>query len=166
MRAQPRFLLLAALGALLQATPAQAQLLGPSFNAGLAVPARNEADSQESGFFLAAALKAPLLPLQAEVSLARMTGQEDTDADLTIMSVGAAVPISLTPPLVPLGIYLVAGGGLYRIDADTTTTDTGVSAGAGLSVGLGLRVFVEGRGVLVFADDKVTYLTAGIGLRF
>jgi hypothetical protein len=164
MRPLPGFFLAALAGLL--AAPADAQLLGPSFGAGIAMPIRSEADTQERGIHLGAAFKLPILPLQFEAAMDRMSGKTDADDDLTILSAGAAIPISLTPPLLPLGVYLIAGGGFYRVDADETATNMGVSGGAGVSVGLGLRVFAEGRGVLVFGDDKRTYVTAALGLRF
>jgi hypothetical protein len=153
---------------LLAASPAAAQLplLQPSFGAGIAVPVRGEADRYGSGLHLRAALKLPILPLQVEGALVRMGAEADADEDLTIWSGGVAVPLRLTPPLLPVGVYVVAGGGLHRSDAETTSTDFGLSGGAGVSLGLGLSLFAEGRGVLVFADNKLTYLTAAVGLRF
>ena len=86
---------------------------------------------------------------------------------LTIWRAGVAAPIGLTPPLLPLGVYVVAGGGLYRHDAATTSTDLGLSAGAGARLGLGLSVLAEGRGVVIFREgNKITYLNASLGLRF
>ena len=145
----------------------QIPLLGPSLSAGVALPIRGEADTQEKGIHLGAALKLPILPLQVEVGLDRMGGKTDAHDDLTILSGGVAVPIGITPPLLPFGVYVVAGGGLYRVDAEETATDFGLSGGAGVRLGLGLSLFAEGRGVLILDDDnKVTYLTAAVGLRF
>jgi hypothetical protein len=149
-----RYLLPAVLGSLL-AAPAAGQLLGPSFSVGMTVPARSEADTHGTGLHVGAALKLPLFPVQFEGALDRMGADDDADEDLTVWSAGVALPITLTPPLLPLGIYVIPGAGMYRHDGGT---DTGVSAGAGARVGIGVLVWAE--------DNKLTWLNASVGLRF
>ena len=138
-----------------------------SANVGVAVPVRNEADVFNNGVHLGAALKLPLLPLQLEAALDRMGGEDDAP-DLTILSAGAVIPFSVTPPLMPASIYLIVGGGVYNVDAEVTSTDVGITGGAGVRLSLpGFSPFVEGRGVLIFGEgNKFTYLTGSVGLRF
>jgi hypothetical protein len=162
-----RHLLPAVFGGLLAAAPVQAQLLGPSFNVGVARPVRGEADRYGTGLHLGAAFKLPIFPLQVEGALDRMGADADADDALTILSAGVAFPISLTPGILPVGVYLIPGGGMYRHDTGTTSTDLGLSAGAGVRLGIGLAVFAEGRGVMVMAENnKLTWVTAAVGLRF
>jgi hypothetical protein len=163
-----RRLLPAVFGGFLAAAPVQAQLLGPSFSVGVAKPLRSEADRYGSGLHLGAAFKLPIFPLQVEGALDRMGADAEDDDALTIWSAGVGVPISLTPGLLPVGIYLIPGGGMYRHgDSGVTSTDLGISAGAGVRLGIGFSLFAEGRGVLVLAeDDKLTWLTGAVGIRF
>jgi hypothetical protein len=163
-----KHLLPAVFGGLLAAAPLQAQLLGPSFNVGVARPIRSEGDRYGSGLHLGAAFKLPLFPLQFEGALDRMGADDDADDALTVWSAGVAFPLSLTPGILPVGIYLIPGGGMYRHDdPGETSTDLGLSAGAGVRLGIGLSLFAEGRGVLVMAeDDKLTWVTAAVGIRF
>jgi len=154
---------------LLAATEGRAQLVEPSLAVGAAVPVGGEADALGAGLHVGAALKLPIVPLQLEVGFDRMGASETHGHDLKVLSAGAAIPMSLTPPLSPLGIYLVAGGALHRheLGSDPVETDPGVSGGAGLKLGLGLSLYAEGRGVVVFADgNRITYVTVGGGLRF
>ena len=69
MRVSVSYLSCPVLGGLLGAAPVQAQflLVQPSFSVGAAVPARSEADTHGTGLHLGAALKLPILPLQAGV---------------------------------------------------------------------------------------------------
>ena len=155
---------IAGLVTLLATSTANAQI---SANVGVAVPVRNEADVFNNGVHLGAALKIPLLPFQIEGAWDRMSGEDD-GADLTILSASGVITLSATPPLVPVGIYVLGGAGAYNTDAVETSTDIGITGGAGVRLRLpGLLPFVEGRGVMIFSEDnKVTYLTASVGLRF
>jgi hypothetical protein len=166
-----RSLLLAAGIALFSVSPARAQLL-PSFSVkvGAAVPVHNDSDILGNGVHVGAALKLPILPLQIEGAMDRLGGKEIEGTafeseDETIWSVGAAIPITIAPPLSPVAPYLIGGGGLYKSDE---STDVGFNAGAGLRVGVpGFKPFVEGRGVLILADgNKLTYVNIAVGLRF
>jgi hypothetical protein len=162
-----RHLLPAVFGVLLAAAPVQGQLLGPSFSVGVAKPVRSEGNLYKTGLHLGAAFKLPIFPLQVEGALDRMGAENDGDDALTIWSAGIAFPISLTPGILPVGVYLIPGGGMYRHNVGPTSTDLGLSAGAGVRLGIGLAVFAEGRGVVVLAEDnKVTWLNAAVGLRF
>jgi hypothetical protein len=146
---------------------AHAQLPSLSFKAGLAVPLSDETDYLEEGFHLGAALKLPLIPLQFDASYDHMSGRGGGDG-ANILAGGAAMPFSLTPALLPVSIYLIAGGALYRVDSTITNTNFGLNGGAGVRVGIPLlKVFAEGRGVLVFSEGgNFTYIQAGVGLRF
>jgi len=149
---------------LLATSTANAQL---SANLGVAVPVRNEAEVFNNGVHFGAALKIPLLPFQIEGAWDRMSGEDD-GSDLTILSASGVIALSVTPPLAPVGIYVLGGAGVYNTDAVATSTDIGITGGAGVRLRLaGLTPFVEGRGVMIFSEEnKVTYLTASVGLRF
>ncbi len=149
----------------LLAAPARAQLpIHLSVNAGAAIPVRNDADHWNSGFHVGAGLKVALIPLQLDVALDRMDGRGVVE-DLNITSAGVSFPVQITPPLLPLSAYLLAGGGLYH---HFNGTDTGLNAGAGVRLGLpGIKLFGEGRGVVVFQEgNKLTYGTIGVGVAF
>jgi hypothetical protein len=153
---------------LANATGARAQLpLQLSFNAGLAMPVSDEADAFDQGFHVGAGLKVILIPLQLEGALDRFSPIGAGDK-LTVLSAALTLPISVTPPLSPVGIYFVAGGGLYNLRAETKTTDVGITGGAGVRINVPfLKPFAEARGVAVFAEEnKFTYVTLTVGLRF
>lgn len=154
---------------LVSAAEANAQLpIHLSGNGGIAFPVRNEADVYKSGFHAGVGLKIALVPLQLDGTLDRMSAKSAIGKDLTILGVGATIPINITPALLPAGLYVLAGGGMYRHKAETTATDFGINAGVGVRVGIpGIRVFVEGRGVAVLASvNRLTYGTAAVGIRF
>lgn len=157
------------------ALPARAQLpIHFSANAGIAKPISNEADLYNSGFHLGIGAKVALVPLQFDAAYDHFGAQPSNRDDLNIASVGVTVPISLTPSLLPVSVYALAGGGIYHHSADTaagadlTGNDVGVNGGVGVRVGIpGISLFAEGRGVLVASTaNKLSYLTAAIGLRF
>ena len=153
---------------LANATDTKAQLpLQLSFNAGLAMPVSDEADFYDQGWHVGAALKVILIPLQLEGSLDRFSPIGAGD-HLTVLSAALTLPISITPPLSPVGVYFVAGGGLYNFRAETKTTDVGITGGAGVRINVPfLKPFAEARGVAIFADEnKFTYVTLTVGLRF
>ena len=151
----------------LLATPAQGQvLLQPSFTVGTAIPVRDEGRDFGNGIHIGAGLKLALIPVQLEAALDRMGAEDDAADDLTVWSIGVALPVNLTPGLLPIGPYLIGGGGLYRHAGGDAGTNAGLTAGAGLRVGIpGLSLFVEGRGVGVLSDDKLTWITLTAGLR-
>ena len=156
-----RSLGITALLILLGAGMADAQLITPRFSvsAGLAMPLRNEADAYGTGFHVGAGIKLPILPLQFEVAYDQMGADADGIDALKVTSAQAIVPIDLIP-LPKLDLYALAGGGLYRAAGET---DVGATAGAGVGIG---SLFGEGRGVMVFrSGNKVTYLTAALGIR-
>lgn len=137
-----------------------------SVNAGLAVPIRNDRVTHESGFHVGAAATITTIPLQLEGSLDRL-GAKVGD-DLTVLSGALTIRINVTPPLSPLSLYVLGGGGLYSMRAETTVTDPGITGGAGLRLGGPfLNPFVELRGVGIFREgNKLTYVTATVGVRF
>src|SRR5688500_19009033 len=148
-----RILVLGLFMLLAGAAQASAQLpIQFSLNGGLAMPLGNEKDIYENGFHVGAGLKFPLIPIQLEGAYDRLNAQLVTDAtaeDLSIMSGGVALTFGVTPPLLPVGAYVIAGGGIYRTKAETTATDFGVNGGLGIRAGIpGISLFGEGRGVL------------------
>lgn len=165
-----------ALGALLLVTlavPARAQLpIQIGFNAGTAVPFRNEKDNFNSGIHLGANAKIILIPLQLDLAYDHMGGtngpKNPGSKDLNITSATMTLPVSLTPSLLPVSVYVLGGAGLYHHSMYTSRTDTGINAGAGVRFGVpGIKIYAEGRGVGIFsAGDKLTYLTAAVGIRF
>ncbi len=161
--------LVAAAGiAVASASPAAAQLpIQLSFNAGVARPMGNDADVLESGYHVGAGLKIILIPLQLEGSIDRMAAKGAGD-DLTILGAAVTIPISITPPLSPIGVYGLAGGGMYNQRAGTKSSDIGVTAGAGIRINIPLlRPFAEARGISIFGDgNRLTYITLAVGLRF
>ena len=168
-----RSLLLGALLLSVAAAPARAQLpIQIGFNGGTAVPVRNEKDNFNAGFHFGATAKVILIPLQIDAAIDHMGGTTSTTnptaKDLNIASAGVSVPISLTPPLLPFGVYLIGGAGLYHHKSTISHTDTGLNAGAGVRLGIpGVHLFAEGRGVAVLATgNKLTYMTAALGIRF
>jgi hypothetical protein len=161
--------------ALTSVSAANAQLpLHFSVNAGAALPLRNESDFLKTGYHLGAGLKVALIPLQADAAYDHMGG-EGTNSSMTITSFGVSFPVSLTPGIVPVGVYVLAGGGMYHAKvSDCTATATiscgetkfGLNAGGGARIGLGISLFAEGRGHMVFtSDNKITYGTIGLGIR-
>jgi hypothetical protein len=154
------------------AAQASAQLpIQISANGGLAIPLGNEKDNYENGFHVGVGLKAPLIPIQLEGSYDRLNALTSTDAtreDLSILSGGLALTFGITPPLLPVGAYLIAGGGIYRTKAETTATDFGVNGGLGIRAGIpGISLFGEGRGVLVLDEvSRRSYATVALGVRF
>jgi hypothetical protein len=155
------------------AAQASAQLpIQFSFNGGLAMPLGNEKDIYDNGFHVGVGLKAPLIPIQLEGAYDRLNsnGENTTGSteDLSILSGGLALTFGITPPLLPVGAYVIAGGGLYRTKAETTATDFGVNGGVGVRVGIpGISLFGEGRGVLVLDEvSRRSYATVALGVRF
>ena len=151
------------------ASSARAQLpLQVSVNAGLAVPVGNEADVYDNGIHVGVGLKAPLIPLQLEASYDKL-GAKDANEDLTALSAGVAVPFGITPPLLPVGLYAVLGGGIVHHRAETSATDFGINGGLGVRAGIPgvLSLFGEARGVSVLDEvSRRTYVTASVGVRF
>jgi hypothetical protein len=142
-------------------------------NGGLAIPLGNEKDIYENGFHVGVGLKLPLIPIQLEGAYDRLNAElmSTTGAateDLSIISGGIAIPFGITPPLLPVGAYVIAGGGIYRTKAETTATDFGVNGGLGIRAGIpGISVFGEGRGVLVLDEvSRRSYATVALGIRF
>ncbi|HUP90391.1 MAG TPA: outer membrane beta-barrel protein [Longimicrobiales bacterium] len=170
--------LFAVLILLCAANTAHAQLpIHFSANAGIAAPFSNEKDVYKNGYHVGVGAKLMLVPLEFNASLDHMgeNGKFANQKDLNIASVGATIPISITPGLLPVGLYFIAGGGVYKHSASTTTggelkgTDFGANGGAGVRVGIpGIAsIFAEGRGVAIFATgNKLTYITAAVGIRF
>lgn len=149
------------------ATRGQAQLpIHLSVNGGAAVPLSNEADFLKTGLHLGAGVKIALIPLQFEGAYDRM-GAKGTGEDLKITSFGVSFPFDITPPLMPISVYLIGGGGMYHMKADTSLTKAGLNAGAGVRLGIpGFKIFAEGRGHMVFTEsNKLTYGTIGLGFR-
>ena len=149
-------------------THAMAQLpIQLSFNAGIAKPMRNDADVYDSGFHLGAGLKIALIPVQVDATLDRMGGKGALD-DVTVLGLTGSLRLSVTPPLSPVGLYFLAGGGLYSARNEVTETNIGLNAGAGVNLNLPfLKPFAEVRGIGLFSDpNKLTYATAAVGLRF
>lgn len=149
-------------------TRAQAQLpIHFSVNAGAAIPLSDESDVLKSGLHLGAGVKIALIPLQFEAAYDRMGAKASGAEALKVTSYGVSFPFDITPPLMPVSVYLIGGGSMYHMDADTSFTKAGVNAGAGVRLGIpGLKIFAEGRGHLVFTENnKLTYGTIGLGLR-
>jgi len=155
------------------ATRAQAQLpIHLSVNAGAAVPLGNDADELKAGLHVGAGLKIALIPLQFEAAYDRM-GSDAAGVDhMAVTSYGVSFPVDITPPLLPISVYVLAGGSMYHQKVETSLGDAsqtkaGLNAGAGLRLGIpGIKIFVEGRGHYVFNEgDKLTYATIGLGLR-
>lgn len=135
-------------------------------NAGIASPVRNEKDFYKQGIHVGVGAKIALIPLQVDAAYDRMGGIGATK-DLSILSLGASAPISVTPPLLPVGVYFIVGGGLYRHDGAVKATDFGVNGGVGARVGIpGISLYAEARGVAVLDNiNKLTYFTVGAGIR-
>jgi hypothetical protein len=138
-----------------------------SLSGGLAIPVSNEKDIYENGLHVGAGLKLPVLPLQIEAGFDQMRAS-GTNEDLNILSGGLSLGIPVTPPLLPVGLYFIAGGGVYRTKAEATATDFGINGGAGVRVGVpGISLFGEGRGVVVLSEiSKLSYVTVSVGIRF
>ena len=150
------------------AAPSAAQLpIQLSFNAGLARPLAEEGDILEQGFHVGAGLKIALIPLQLDASMDRMDAEGSGD-DLTILSAALTIPVSITPPMFPVAIYVLGGGGFYNQRAGEKSTDLGITGGLGGRINTPLlRPFAEMRGVLIFADDdNFSMLTLTVGVRF
>lgn len=150
------------------AADAYAQLpLQVSLNGGVAVPVRNEGDTYDNGIHVGLGLKFPLIPVRLEASYDKMPARGATE-DLSVLGGGIAVPIGITPPLLPVGLYAIVGGGVYRTDAERTATDFGINGGVGVRAGIpGISLFAEGRAVGVLDEiNKRTYVTAAVGIRF
>lgn len=154
---------------LASATTASAQLpIQISVSGGLAVPIGNESDVYDNGFHAGVGVKLPLIPVQLEGGFDRLKAL-GTNEDLSVVSGGISVPIGITPPLLPVGVYAIVGGGVYHHKAETSATDFGVNGGIGVRVGLPgvFRLFAEGRGVAVLDEvSRRTYVTASVGIRF
>ena len=134
-----------------------------SLNAGVTLPAGDIADTYDTGFHIGGAVKLLAFPVQIEAAYDFMPTSPDDD--LRIINVGVAAPFTFgAGPVVP---YLIAGGGFYKWETIVTKTNAGVSGGAGVRIGIpGVRLFAEGRGVLIIRDDEISYFTLGLGLRF
>lgn len=139
-----------------------------SFNGGVAVPVSNETNLYKNGIHAGIGVKVLLVPVQVDGTFDRMSAKSSTNKDLTILGAGATLPINITPGLLPVGLYLLAGGGVYRHKAETTATDFGINGGVGVRVGVPfIRLFVEGRGVAILSSvNRLTYATAALGVRF
>lgn len=150
-------------------TRAHAQLpIQISLKGGATVPLHGEGDAYENGVHLAVGAKLPLIPLQFEGAYDKMTG-EGINSDFKALSGGIAIPITVTPPLLPVSAYLIVGGGLYKWETGASVTDFGANAGAGVRFGIpgSISLFGEGRGVAIFADaNKITYAQIAVGVRF
>lgn len=163
-----RVLVLGLLMLLAGASMASAQLpVQFSVSAGLAVPLGNESDVFDNGFHFGVGVKAPLIPVQLEGGFDRLKAIS-TNKDMSILSGGIALSLGLTPPLLPVGAYVIAGGGVYHHRAETTATDFGLNGGLGVRAGIpGISLFGEGRGVVILDEvSQRTYVTASVGIRF
>jgi hypothetical protein len=151
------------------ASPARAQLpLHLSLSGGLASPMQDTGDLYNQGFHVGAALKVILIPLQAEVSYDRMSSRGLADA-LSIYAFGASVPVEITPTLVPVGLSVIAGAGMYHHGTGSTKSNLGANAGVNVRIKPlpTLQPFVEGRGVLIFNEgENISFLTLSAGIRF
>ena len=151
------------------ASPARAQLpLHLSLSGGLASPMQDTGDLYNQGFHVGAALKVILIPLQAEASYDRMSSRGLSDA-LSIYALGASVPVEVTPALIPIGLSVIAGAGMYHHGTGTKKSDLGVNAGANVRIKPlpTLQPFVEGRGVMIFREgENISFLTVSAGIRF
>lgn len=138
-----------------------------SANAGIAKPFGNEADAYKQGIHAGIGVKIMLFPLQFDGSFDRMAAKSSTKKDLTVLGAGVTLPINVTPGLLPVGLYLLAGGGVYHHKAETSASDFGINGGAGVRVGLPfIRFFVEARGVAVLSSvSRLTYGTLAAGIR-
>jgi hypothetical protein len=140
-----------------------------SVNGGVAIPMGNEKDTYDNGLHVGVALKAPIIPLQLEAGYDKFAAKTDGNEDFSALSGGLAIPFGITPPLLPVGLYVVVGGGLYRHEAETKATDFGLNGGLGVRVGIPtvVTLFGEARGVTILDEvNQRTYVTASIGIRF
>lgn len=165
-----RKFIIAFLAVVFLAARADAQLpIHFSANAGIAKPFSNEKDLFGNGYHVGVGAKVALIPIQLDAAYDHMGFDDNSNAnaqsdDLNITSVTASLALPITPPLLPVGAYLLAGGGLYH---HPTKTDVGITAGAGVKVGAGLNVFAEARGHAVNREgNKITYATLAAGIRF
>jgi hypothetical protein len=154
---------------MLVANRAEAQLpLHLSLSGGLTSPIQDTGDLFNQGFHVGAALKVILIPFQAEASYDRMSSRGLGDA-LSIYALGASFPFEITPAILPIGLSLIAGGGVYHHGTGANKSDLGVNAGANIRIKPlpTLQPFIEGRGVMIFRDqENITYFTIAGGIRF
>ena len=154
---------------LILANRAEAQLpLHLSFSGGLTSPMSDTGDLFNQGFHAGVALKVILIPLQAEASYDRMSSRGLGDA-LSIYALGGSVPIEITPAIIPIGVSLIAGGGVYHHGTGANKSSLGINAGASVRIKPlpTLQPFVEGRGVMIFRDqENISFLNFSVGIRF
>lgn len=140
-----------------------------SANVGMTQPFSNEKDFYKNGYHVGVGAKVALIPIQVDAAYDHMGFDKSSNAnvnspDLNISSLTASLALPITPPLLPVGAYLLAGGGFYHHPAKT---DMGITAGAGVKVGLGVNVFAEARGHAINREgNKITYATIAAGIRF
>ena len=148
---------------------AEAQLpLHLSFSGGLTAPVSETDDLFNQGFHVGAALKVILIPLQAEASYDRMSSRGLGDA-LSIYALGGSVPLEITPAIIPIGVSLIAGAGVYHHGTGANKSSLGINAGASVRIKPlpTLQPFLEGRGVMIFRDqENISFLNLSIGIRF
>jgi len=160
------------------ATPAHAQLpVHFGIGAGASVPQSDLADAVDMGYNAAATLTIapPLLPLSVRGELSyngfgmKPTSVAGVTASGNYRVLGAAASLVYSLPIPsPVKPYLLAGGGVYNVNAsrkvtafgvtatsDTSATHVGFGAGAGLRLGLvPMHPSVEVRYVHIGADKS------------
>ena len=161
-----RYLTVLALIALAGAARAQSPA-HLALQAGAAVPLRNDADVFNVGIHVGASLKVALIPIRFDATYDRMDTKATGGTAISLLAGTVEFPFTITPPLLPVSVYIFPGGGVYNHTQGVSKTNIGINAGAGLSLNaLGVKPFVEGRGNLVFSKgNKLTYGTIGIGIR-
>jgi hypothetical protein len=152
----------------LLASAAQAQSPAHlSIQAGAAVPLRNEADRLNTGIHAGASIKVALIPLRFDGTYDRFGAKLSGGNSLSVLAGTIEFPFSISPPLMPVSVYVFAGGGIYNHTEGLSKTNVGVNAGGGVSINaIAVKPFVEGRGNVVFASgNKLTYGSIALGVR-
>jgi hypothetical protein len=133
------------------------------------------ADNTDAGYGIAGDifLGLPLLPIKigGHVGFEQFAGKDDTGSgDFTILEIAPSIRYQLGLPLDLVSIWGQLGAGMYRWENDATDgADLGVSFGFGASTRVlpGMNILAMPLYHIVYSDDdKLTYLSLNVGLKF